>query len=291
MQNLIFNHPRRSSNSLCYDFKDISRKTWNFLGNAYHNNFSIGEETITDVNLLELKMRQPWAVYTKKFSRPEEGRNGADWAWIIVGRTGTTFILYVQAKKLFLPSFRYESLIHRENPTEQLDKLISNKFFFPHGFPVYPLYVFYNYLPDSPHSIGCNCGAPLPIEYSGCSYADAFSIRDLVARGRNHYNELAPYQYALPCLVCCNSSDKDIREPDLATAFYNAIVDEQTIVEEFNKGAASEISTEDFSAKNLLMSQPPGFVSELIETADLKINPFKELDIENIVVLKETVKS
>lgn len=289
MQSLIFKSPTaHSNNSLCYDFQDIAVKTWNLLGNAYNNDFAIGEETITDINLLELKMRQPNLVYTKKFSRNAEGVNGADWVWIIVGRNGNTFMLYVQAKKLFLPSLRYKSLLHAApNPTEQLDKLILNKFFYPIGLPIYPIYVFYNYLPNHNPLIPCNCGRNLSVELAGCSYADAFSIRNEMLANHNRFSDYVQYQYAWSCLVCCDGGNsKNIPNVDLATTYFNRIVNQA----KFNDTEAVKIKVKDnkpFSAESFLLKQPPSFVSQIISGKELEYNPFKELGVENITVLQE----
>ena len=289
MQNLIFKSPtHHSRNSLCNDFQDVAVKTWNLMGNAHNNNFSIGEETITDVNLLELKMRQPNLLYTKKYSRQAEGRNGADWVWVIVGRNGNTFLLYVQAKKLFLPSFEYKSLLHDPaHPTEQLDKLIFNKYFYPLGMPIYPIYVFYNYLPDYPARINCNCSNNIPIQLTGCSYADAFSIRPELSSLHKHFNDYVNYQYSWSCLVCCGEIGGNTKiNSDLATRIFNRVVDQ----DKFNESEAKKIEVKDrepFNANSFLMKQPPPFVNQIISGKGLDYNPFRELGVENIFILKE----
>lgn len=292
MQSLIFNNiPLLHRNSLCADFQALSVGTWNLMLNAHSNHFSIGEETITDVNLLALKMRQPHLVHTQKFSRITEGRNGADWLWIIVGRSGATFMLYVQAKRLFINSNRYESLIHpMPNPAEQVDKLIFNKFLYPLGHPVYPIYVFYNYLPNTPKAIGCNCGQAIPTRLSGCSYADAFTIKNEILLGNDHFDDIGKHQYALSCLVCCDGSGKS-KSPnsDLATSFFNRIVNQ----DRFNQTQARKIDVKDrepFSANSFLLKQPPSFVNQIISGKGLDYNPFKQLDVENITILQETEK-
>jgi hypothetical protein len=44
---------------------------------------TIGEETLTDLNLLELQAKNPRTVATVKFTRVQEGRRtGADWEWL-----------------------------------------------------------------------------------------------------------------------------------------------------------------------------------------------------------------
>jgi hypothetical protein len=174
------------------------------MKNAYNNDVSIGEETITDINLLEMQMRQPYAIATRKLSRRNENIIGADWLWAIVGRTGRTFVLYVQAKKFFPSSGRYESLIDRANPFHQVDRLIANQFLYRiAGIRMYPIYVFYNYFPGEPDKIGCNCGNMIGSGLAGCSYADALQVKNVIRRNQNAKADLFPIQYAWSCLVCC----------------------------------------------------------------------------------------
>lgn len=288
MENLIFKNPQLSNNSLCYDFQDVAIKTWNLLGNAHNNNFSIGEETITDINLLELKMRRPHLVITRKFSRQQEGINGADWVWIIIGRNGRTFMLYVQAKKLFTRTLRYESLLHdRVNPAEQLDKLVFNKFFYPMGYPVYPIYVFYNYFTEHPPLIPCNCGTGLPVELAGCAYADAFSIRPELIALRDHVSNIYPHQFAWSCLVCCDSKGgKKSDGKDLATTYFDRIVNQNLINEVYRRDVDSS-RYGPFSSESFLLKEPPSFVNRMLSGKENLENPFVKLDVDAITILQE----
>lgn len=60
---------------------------------------SYGEETITEQNLLEIRRRHKWRTCIKTFSRQQEGRNGADWEWHLIGRAHT-LKMRVQAKRV-----------------------------------------------------------------------------------------------------------------------------------------------------------------------------------------------
>ena len=60
---------------------------------------SYGEETITESNLLELRRRHSDVVHLNTFSKHQESRIGADWAWYIVGRK-RTLRMRVQAKRI-----------------------------------------------------------------------------------------------------------------------------------------------------------------------------------------------
>lgn len=60
---------------------------------------SYGEETITEHNLLEIRRWNPRITHIKTFHKQEEGRNGADWEWHIIGRVHT-LKMRVQAKRV-----------------------------------------------------------------------------------------------------------------------------------------------------------------------------------------------
>jgi Holliday junction resolvase len=46
----------------------------------------MGEETITELLLLELKRRHENEIKIVPFNRRQEARNGADWAWSFEGK-------------------------------------------------------------------------------------------------------------------------------------------------------------------------------------------------------------
>lgn len=60
---------------------------------------SYGEETITENNLLEIRRRHIDPVHLKTFSKPKEGKSGADWEWHIIGHKWT-LKMRVQAKRV-----------------------------------------------------------------------------------------------------------------------------------------------------------------------------------------------
>ncbi|MEO6541206.1 MAG: DUF6615 family protein [Ferruginibacter sp.] len=284
MNHLIFSQKDRYRQlTLCDDFKEIALRTWHLMRNAYEFDMGIGEETITDINLLELKIRQPDLVFTKKMSRRAEHRIGADWLWAIVGRTGATFILYVQAKKFFPETGRYNSLIERVHPFQQVDKLISNQFFYSlFGINMYPIYVFYNYFEGHTHGINCNCGVSMNKKLSGCSYADAIEVRSRIVAHQDSFDDLYPIQYAWSCLVCCGGGGSATRGTDLARSFFDSIVDTQKL-----NAFMRERNNIDFSASNLVTEKPPEFVEQVISGDQINEEIFTDLNIGEIVVFDE----
>ncbi len=301
MNHLIFKDPFFGNNNICDGFKQISVRTWNLLGNAFEHDITVGEETITDINLLELKMRHPNLI-VKKLTRHQEARIGADWIWAIIGKNGRVFLLYVQAKKLF-PNERYNYLYHGQYRLRQVNRLIYNSII--NSYPAYPIYTFYNYFNDNNRFIQCNCGDLNPIELYGCSIADAFIVRNHIVHGQNRLVDLLQHQYPWSCMFCCNgnlfgdfyndSGSDDIfpfkldwdgfsEDDDMATLLYKRFVNRRRIQEFLN---SQEQPIERFSEEKFLLQETPQFLIDLLEGKKIKENPFKNLGVKRIVILKE----
>ena len=72
------------------------------------------EETITDLNILDLKRLHPKEIYCQTFTKPQEGINGADWEWWLTDPTRSRWLgLRVQAKVLELKSDTFAHLHYR----------------------------------------------------------------------------------------------------------------------------------------------------------------------------------
>lgn len=189
---------------LCQLFLELSRETSRTLGDAARFGMDIGEESITDQLLLELKRRAAHQVHLRKFNRIQEGRTtGADWEWWFVsGSRG--FGMRVQAKKLDSRTSTYPGLDHtvRGSRKRQINLLIddaSNQ-----RPPLYPAYLFYNVIQR--HAIpGWICGSyPPEAELLGCAICDAYLVKSALRRGIQTFSHLGAASYPWNCLVCCN---------------------------------------------------------------------------------------
>jgi hypothetical protein len=84
--------------TLCTTFRERAAWTWTLAGEGIQHNARLSEETITDINLLEIKRAHPLRVRLRKYSKREEsGQTGADWEWWLVGRS-RSLKLRIQAK-------------------------------------------------------------------------------------------------------------------------------------------------------------------------------------------------
>lgn len=90
----------------------ISRKIYNEIDLANRLNIHYGEETITDMTLLDLKLNSPNGLRTFQTSRQMESLQGTDWEWYIGSSRYGWVRIAVQAKKCDPKNHRYNSLNH-----------------------------------------------------------------------------------------------------------------------------------------------------------------------------------
>ncbi|WP_345763380.1 hypothetical protein [Diaminobutyricibacter sp. McL0608] len=110
--------------------------------------FSWHEETVTDL----LLTRVGRTVFTRTFSKREEGKNGADWVWWWVDESGTCFGMLSQAKRLKKkPSSRWW-IDFGYDKGEQRRKLMRTA----DGLDVPPMYILYFGTPE--YRLPMTCG-------------------------------------------------------------------------------------------------------------------------------------
>jgi hypothetical protein len=176
--------------------------TWERLTDAHALNISLGEESITDLNLLEMRRAGLPEVTAIKVPKHREAQTGIDWDWWI-GSDECGWLRYVvQAKKLDLWSRRYSKLRYKvsdgHSPSLQFDRLAQ----FAGATGAVPIYCLYN------------GGVPMPsphIRYSatdvrqyGCTVAGLATIEPVhAAYHRKHFDDLHQPNGAFPwqCLV------------------------------------------------------------------------------------------
>lgn len=209
--------------ALCETFKRRSLSTWNLLSKGRKINSQLLEETLTDVNLLEFKLKHPREVITKTFTKPKEGTTGADWEWWFTGSSGDWLGFRIQAKIIELQSSTYDHL-HYKNPKStfyQSDLLIQSALSnHPRLIPIYCLYSNWDgrkYRTSWP----CNSFKQNVKNY-GCSLISAFTVRLFRSKSKaNDLQSLLPYMKPWHCLVCCQGyGEGDL--PNRAWSYWNS---------------------------------------------------------------------
>lgn len=190
----------RVQQALCIGFAEQSARTWDFLAEGARYKIVPGEETLTDINLIELKRKLPTLIYTEKFSRYREGREtAADWEWW-VGDRDNWLGLRLQAKRLDPYTQRYELFAaNRKKALEQGEALTEAAV--SGAERLYPVYCFYNTNCAAPTTAPCDPGQKDATAY-GCTVAPAPVVNQLVARGCSHFSEFEPYSIPWSCLFC-----------------------------------------------------------------------------------------
>jgi hypothetical protein len=75
------NHLLARFDYLCPDFIRLNLQTGRNLYAARESMFPLCEDTVTEMNLLEIASRHQDRVIVKRFNRKEESEGGADWSW------------------------------------------------------------------------------------------------------------------------------------------------------------------------------------------------------------------
>jgi len=179
---------------VCGSFEYLARRTWRYVGAGQSTAVRIGEQTLTDINLVDLQLRHPNELCTHKFKPHEEVVNGADWEWWF--RDGGSFLgARVQAKKLYFDA-GYKELYGRKG-RDQADHLVDNV----GGTGITPLYCFYNCV-EPGDSRDWPLLDRLPIRQMGCGIASAYAVQSALTTGTANLDVLAPLQRPWRWLVC-----------------------------------------------------------------------------------------
>ena len=163
----------------------ISSDTWRRLARAHHLGARLGEETLTDLLVLEmLHFQRSNAFSVCHPTKRQESRWGADLLVLIRRRDGRIRRLAIQAKKLY-PDCHYKALNHHVRPgIRQIDQLAA----FAHQYRAIPLYLLYNHFDcDNPNNYW-HCCKSLDIEQLGCTLVPSWRIdRALSQRGQRTF--------------------------------------------------------------------------------------------------------
>ncbi|MBE2193297.1 MAG: hypothetical protein IAE83_03910 [Anaerolinea sp.] len=124
---------------LCKEFEKQARRVWLLLKKAQSIGYQPKEETITDLNIIELRKRCSRQVITHEFTRHQEAKTGSDWEWWFTA-DGTRWIGFrVQAKILHLKTNQFRQLHYRDQLSTLIENAERSK---PRLIPIYCFYIF-----------------------------------------------------------------------------------------------------------------------------------------------------
>jgi hypothetical protein len=177
----------------------LSVDTWERLRDARTFEIRFGEETITDLLLLDLKRKAFKTTSIVQTSKYEEKNTGTDWEWWL-GHPGKWLRLAIQAKKLKRKD-RYDSLGHKVSKKHQVDLLEE----YAEANNAVPMYCLYNHLEKSPTATSWQCCASLDTYQLACTLTSSAVIQDaLKVRGRCNFEWIHEQPQSLPwrCVTC-----------------------------------------------------------------------------------------
>lgn len=199
--------------SLCDTFRSQAFWTWGKLSKARLIKCQLGEESITDMNLLEIRSRHPKEITVQTFTKPKEAETGADWEWWLTGNSRKWLGFRIQAKIIEFSSDKFPHLHYRNRRNKkasfQSDALIKSSL--DNTVKRIPLYCLYSHWNGTSLQLSVLESILRPYtcflsvrESFGCSLVSAFIVRRL--RFCSDSNSLPSlFKFMLPwhCLVCC----------------------------------------------------------------------------------------
>ena len=160
-----------------------------------------GEETITDLLMLDLSRRLPNQVFLTQTPKLKEAKSGTDFElWLGDNQRGWRR-LAVQAKKINLNSDNYDRLNYKVNGSKQIH-LLEN---FAHRNVATPVYCFYNYVenPDRKRHWHCRHKS-FNQEELGCTVTPLRNVaKSLKIRGARNFRWIHEREQTVPlsCLA------------------------------------------------------------------------------------------
>ena len=180
----------------------VAQRTWSTLGRARQLRARFGEETLTDLLVLDMlphqRARGFWLRSTTKHA---EAWCGADLFVAVRHPTRRWSRFALQAKKLY-PTDEYPLLNGGSKCISQLDKLER----FARQLHALPLYLLYNHSNAVQPSEHWHCLQPFSVDQLGCTLVPSWHIRRMIFRPppRNFdlahkANQARPWRCAFDC--------------------------------------------------------------------------------------------
>ena len=192
-------------------FSSQSRDIWQRLGyvkDSYRTRGPLGpvrfgEETITDLIMMDLYLRGSTLVHFTQMAGPDEALWGTDFELWLGSRRLGWFRFALQSKKLTLTDDRYSSLKQRNANGQQIDLLEQ----YARLNCAAPLYCLYNFTEDADRHRHYHCCDGQPeLKELGCTVTPSSNIRMAIDTwGAKNFNTIHSEKGTLPwrCLVSC----------------------------------------------------------------------------------------
>ena len=179
-------------------FESLARSTWDWLADAKRLGLGFSEDTVSDLNMVEIARSPIDEVKVGRVTKRGERFVGFDWMWIISAPGVGRAIYVVQAKKMRLdraPSYAYGSLKYPHNPPFQIDALED----FADWLGAVPLYCFYNHVTDTEAIRHWHCSQKPDPPQMGCTLVPLNAVRVVhCGSGKRDFHRVHQYPCAVP---------------------------------------------------------------------------------------------
>lgn len=224
--------------------------TWNRLREARKLGFQVGEESLTDFIVLNIKKWGVGKISVDTFTRHAESLNGSDWEWWFTGPSGKWLGMRVQAKVLNLSSEKYEHLHHKNKHGFQVDLLTADA----KKNGLIPLYCMYSNWDPKKYNASWECSTHKPtVRHYGTSILSPKAVKHLQSIKETRLSAVIDSLKPMHCLFCCSGfGGNDL--PDRALNWLN-----RTGLFEYNE---DDVKNEE---RDYLLNRPPYYVSQILE--------------------------
>jgi hypothetical protein len=268
--------------SLHQTFRDVALRTGQFIEAGTVSGLGIFEETLTDVNLLEIDRRHSDHIRTYKYKKREEGsKSGADWLWCI-GEPGSWISLLIQAKIVNPKTHRCQHLDYKGKQTDYMSKRQSQRTLlvkFAYTHKLLPLYCIYSHLPPKlePYAKAVKSLSNIEASEWSCSFMSPKYVKKLNNQKKNKQDDLLHYSFpwSYPFFYASSKEGEVTLASSVAQALAN-LREEFTSLESYAKGKSLSHNKathhDDLDPRLLLTKDLPKIAKQLLKGSVKPIN-------------------
>jgi|GEM_PF-2096655 len=271
--------------NVCQTIKTITQWTNQTIAKGYISGLGILEETITDFILNEIAIRHSTYIFTKKFSRKQEGcESGADWLWCI-GGPGAWLPILIQAKVINPVTKRCHYLDYSTRRGKQRSLLLR----YARNHRLLPLYCIYSLVDKdiTPEAIKLDSLSNLNPKDWACSFIIPRYVSQLTMQDEKSQSDLL--RYGIPWIFpFCEA--KDARGIKLARSIAKSMF---KIYREFAKrDGAAVMDNQSRKSRYALVVQPKHEKNSRIQWASVDPTKLVTPEIPRLVIrlLKSRVR-
>ena len=191
----------------------VAERTWLTLERADSLRVRFGEETLTDLLVLDMiPHRRAKGFWLAPTTKRAENKCGADLLIVIRHRTGLCSWVTLQAKKLY-PEDLYRTLNGGGKCLSQLNTLEC----FSRQLNALPLYLLYNHSNSAQKPQHWHCARPFDVAQLGCTLVPSWHIRRMLSRrplarsfhDAHEVDQSRPWRCAFDCTAGNGCRDAD----------------------------------------------------------------------------------